>query len=159
MKSVFPKEFIEEYLIKQIRQIIDENHPYLAFVLMASGIEFLGKCLNPNSNWDHSNSGPDIDNAVKQLMPRYKKLNLRNELRNGLLHMLRPKTKLALEYKGHNQNAKHLDKYLPDTKRIILEVTEFYEDFKNACHEIIRRIDSKEFNKENKINKPFIKYD
>lgn len=158
-REVYPKEFIEEYLIQQIREIIDENHPYLAFALIASGIEFLGKCLNESKTWDYRNqSGPDIENAIEKLMEKYEEYNLKDELRNGMLHMMKPKSTLQLAYIGHNPNAKHLQKSKSDPNKIVIEVVEFHNDFKSACNEIIRRIENKKFDLDNKIYEPFLNY-
>ncbi len=159
--EVLPKNFIKEYLIKQIREIIDEDHPYLAFALIASGIEFLGKCLNTAQlTWDYNNkSGDDIGCAIDELMPHYRHLNLKDELRNGMLHMMKPKSRLSLAYANHSYIGEHLKPHPHNPNQIVLEVISFHNDFRSACEEIIHRIDNGQFNSNDKIFKPFITHE
>ncbi len=49
MTNIRPKQFIETVLIKEIGELTNTN-PYLSFVLIGIGIEFLGKCLDSNEN-------------------------------------------------------------------------------------------------------------
>ncbi len=56
MSKVYPKDFIEEYLKKQIGQIIEENHPYLAFSLISSlQTVFRGRLMWINYNTHTAN--------------------------------------------------------------------------------------------------------
>ena len=58
------KEFIREYLIGKIGKLKD-SEPYIAFLMMSIGIEFLGKCLNDKHDWDVSNmSESDFNLAI-----------------------------------------------------------------------------------------------
>ena len=45
-KPLMPKEFIKKVLINNIGDIVHKEYYWLAFALMAIGIEFLGKCLH-----------------------------------------------------------------------------------------------------------------
>lgn len=61
--NVSAREFIEDYLIKQINTIKQDN-PYFAFLLMAVGIEFLGRCQSTN-DWNNTqNSKTYFDDGL-----------------------------------------------------------------------------------------------
>ena len=123
------REYIEQFLIKEIGELV-ENHPFQAFTLMATGIEFLGKCLNENE-WDTPSQGSsDFNSAIEKLdhLVKYKEIkNLYDKLRCGLAHLCVPKAGIEL-CPNHNELK---------TYPIILGCRDFYEDFKEACNEII----------------------
>lgn len=156
--NVLPKDFIKEYLINQIDEIIKKYHPYLAFVLISAGFEFLGKCLNENKKWNYkSKSLFDVKNAIKQLMPKkYHSLNLENQLCDPMIHCLIPTAKLSLGYIKHGCVKKHLKKDKSNPARTIIEVSEFHKDFVSACNCLIKKIDKKTFKPGNKIYKPIL---
>lgn len=52
-KFLYPKEFIANVLINEIGDILQHHH-FLSFILICSGIEFLGKC------WDDKLKELDI---------------------------------------------------------------------------------------------------
>jgi hypothetical protein len=122
------REYIDTFLINGIGRLVDE-HPFQAFILMATGIEFLGKCLN-EGEWDTSNQSRDDFNAALDKLDslgKYKEIeNLYNKLRCGLAHLGIPKTGLTLCPDKNNLEA----------NPILLGCKEFYEDFKAACTEI-----------------------
>lgn len=138
MTTMKPKEFIQQVLIEEIGEIL-KNHPFIAFSLMAIGIEFLGKCLNEFENWDKSGrSKDDFELAVKSLnsLESYRTLltthKLWDSLRNGFTHSFVPKGTLTLSSKNQ---APHFTKITETT--INLRCEDFYNDFKNACEEVI----------------------
>jgi hypothetical protein len=96
---MMPKEFIQKVLIDEIRDIVF-RHPFLAFGVIAIGIEYLGKCaINSIQDWHSYHPGVPFAKGLDLMCedePRYKDLNLRNELRNGFAHTLMPGTKIAL---------------------------------------------------------------
>jgi len=103
--NLYPKNFINQVLINEMQDIVIK-HPYLAFLLICSGIEFLGKRIDKNNqNWDwnsqYQKANPPFDNAIKKLFPKkysllLKKYSLRDQLRNGMIHILAPKSKIGL---------------------------------------------------------------
>ena len=135
-----PKEFIEVVLINELGEIIDHK-PYISFAIMAIGLEFLGKSLNSNQqDWNkRGNSQKDFERPIKKLksMEKYKpflkEYDLWDSLRNGMLHAFVPKGTIGLSSKGGRP---HLIK-ASNTKAINLKCEDFYEDFKNACLEVI----------------------
>ena len=73
--------------------------PFLAFALRAVGTEFLGRCL-ANDPWDCPYADEDttpLDSALNELFPySYRNAELRDRMRNGLLHFYPPKPGLLL---------------------------------------------------------------
>ncbi len=99
MKQITVKEFIETYYVNQIDDLVS-NHPYHSFLLMASGIEFFGKCLDDTDlSWDtEGKSRTNFNKAIKSLdsFLSYRTLigpprNLYHSLRCGMAHSASPK--------------------------------------------------------------------
>ncbi|MBP1631113.1 MAG: hypothetical protein H6Q15_2006 [Bacteroidetes bacterium] len=134
-----PKKFIQQVLIKEIDEI-HKDHPYIAFCIMAIGIEFLGKCLNKYDDWNKSGrSKNDFELAVNNLdsLEPYRNLlvthKLWDSLRNGFAHSFVPKGTLTL---SSDKEDPHLTKR---SETIInLKCEDFYNDFKNACEEVVK---------------------
>mgnify|MGYP007016026441 CR=1 FL=1 len=153
-KVVTPKQFIKNTLINEMRDIV-HRHPYLSFALLAAGIEFLGKCmLIEFKEWDlnKEKSKKAFSEGEKLLINidnRYGELGLKDQLRNGFLHTLKPKSNISLsEVKAGDV---HFNK---DSKgRTILVIEIFYRDFVMAC----KRVINQKFQPTDKMNKPFIK--
>jgi hypothetical protein len=154
-------EFIENVLINEVKQL--QHHPYLFFCAMAQGIEFLGACLDDKYPFEERRSKPRFNNAIRVLFQKYEEYNrkkcpykLLENLRNGLLHRFRPGPKLGLinqkESKEYKINHLEIDK----TDRLILVSEEFFKDFKKACKEIIRLINSKELTHSKVQDEPFL---
>jgi len=140
MALMTPKEFIQSTLIDGVGEI-HETQPYIAFAVMAIGIEFLGKCINEYDDWNHrGRSQRDFELAINDLNSfiKYRPLlashNLWTSLRNGLTHAFVPKGTLTLSSKG--EEAHFTDTSIPIVN---LRCENFYEDFKNACKEVIER--------------------
>lgn len=122
--------FINKYFIEEIGSLV-EKRPFVSFVLMAIGIEFLGKCLNTN-DWDDKSerSGKTFDYAI-QLFDSLKKYqaipDLYHNLRCGLAHRLMVKGNIILTPDQNNLTG-------PD---FTIGCKEFYDDFKQACLDAI----------------------
>lgn len=145
-----PKEFIKNVLINEMKDIVF-RHAYLSFALIAIGIEFLGKCmLTQYKNWYIPKiafkKGLDLMVEVDQ---RYANLELKDQLRNGLVHTLLPKSKISLsEVKAGDIH------FGEDSKgKTILVVEILYRDFVIACNKVLKH----KFNKTDKMNKGFLK--
>ncbi len=163
MKEIYPKEFINDTLIEGIGKIIKIN-AYLSFILIANGIEFLGKCIDTNNqawHWNnkYSRNNQPFDNAIKKLFPSaYAELlkeGLRDQLRNGMSHTLLPKSKIGLSELKNDPNASisysNHPFYNKNRRQHILILEYFYFDFVEACKKVI----SKKFESD-KMNKPFL---
>jgi hypothetical protein len=149
-RKILPKEFIQEVLIDEFKDIV-ERHPYIAFSLIAIGIEFLGKCiLTQFQDWHNINAERAFNRGLSLMVledKRYGKLNLRIELRNGFAHTLAPKSKIALSEVKHG--AIHFSEA---GGRTILVIETFYQDFVSACKSVI----AEGFRETDKMNRPFI---
>lgn len=137
-----PKEFIQQVLITETGQI-HADHPYISFAMMAIGIEFLGKCLNNCDDWNEpGRSKVDFEIAINSLnsLTTYRPLltshSLWDSLRNGFAHSFVPKSTLSLSSKNETPHLKQIS-----TTKINLKCEDFYEDFKNACIEVIAKLD------------------
>jgi len=153
MKTMTPKEFIQQVLITETGQI-HTNHPYISFAIMAIGIEFLGKCLNDCEDWNEPRrSKIDFELAVNTLpsLTTYRPLlsshNLWDSLRNGFAHSFVPKNTLSL---SSNDETSHLTQIT--ATKINLKCEDFYNDFKNACNEVLAMTTFPS----NKMSNPFL---
>lgn len=158
MAVKYPKEFISETLVGEIKDIAD-HHTYLAFVLIADGIEFLGRCLDEDHGWEHwyRQAPYPFDNAVKELFPKkyhkpFEQFKVRDKLRNGMLHSCAPKKGLLLtEIRDPERisQAQH-PKVAGDTLTLVVEY--LYADLVIAC----KKVCAKKFKKDSKMNQPFL---
>ena len=116
------REFINDYLIKQIGEIKDKQ-PYFAFVLMAVGIEFLGQCQNDKTKFNSGNSKDNYQLGLS-ISPldddKYSKLY--ENMRCGLTHSLITKGGLTLSNKESDGS---------------ISCEDFYNDFVAACNEVL----------------------
>ena len=124
------KDFINKYFIEEIGSLVEER-PFVSFVLMAIGIEFLGKCLNTN-DWDDKKemSGKTFDHAIQQFdsLKKYQAIpDLYHSLRCGLAHRLMVKGQIILSTEQNNFSG-------PD---YTIGCKEFYNDFRQACMDAI----------------------
>ncbi|MFA5413238.1 MAG: hypothetical protein WC348_01720 [Patescibacteria group bacterium] len=148
---MLPKEFIRITFLEQYRQI-SYKYPYLSFVLIGIGIEFLGKCLDENRSWQQSGfSAIHFNMAINELMPKYipfnSQFNLCDSLRNGMTHALLPKHNIGLT---HREEAKRYGNYHLKivNGQLILVAEDLYDDFRKACNIIMEC----NFEKNNKMN-------
>ncbi len=115
-KIVSLKDFIEEYLIKQIGEIKD-SYPYLACILMSVGLELLGKSINHRPWTESGYSRTDFNTAIREL-PKYASLDLYDNLRCNMAHSMRVDSIILT-----NNAGKYAD----------LPVSDFYADFRKLC--------------------------
>jgi len=153
-------EFIKKVLIDEIGDIL-LNHKFLSFGLIATGIELLGTCIESpkNSFYIQGESGNRFRLAIDQLFPsEYKRYNnLKNvnnfncdlyiELRCGMNHSLLPKSKIALTERKFNH--KNLSS---SGDKLLLVAEDFFEDFRNACNQVIQKIDNGEIKERFSLN-------
>jgi hypothetical protein len=106
---------------------------------MAIGIEFLGKCINDQEDWNaQGRSKVDFELAVNSLSslasyrPYLTSHNLWDSLRNGFLHSFVPKNTITL---SSRDEADHFQ--LISATTINLKCENFFQDFKNACREVV----------------------
>lgn len=122
--------FIKNYFIEEIGSLV-ENHPFVALTLMSIGVEFLGKCLNPNP-WNDPNerSGSTFNSAVNNFesLNKYSVVtDLYHNLRCGLAHRLMVQGQIILRP----------DKNDLTGPTFTIGCKDFYTDFKQACLDAI----------------------
>ena len=68
MAALTPKQFIETVFINELAELSEKNH-YISFLVMATGIEFLGKCLDSKAaHWNvGGRSQNNFEDALQQL--------------------------------------------------------------------------------------------
>ncbi len=153
-RFIYPKEFIKDTLIEKIGKIIHVD-AYLSFLLICSGIEFLGKCIDSTEKWEEGNSGEQFKTAIIKLFPDgYHNLvnDLYKDLRCGLVHRIIPGS-ISLTQNGNDNDGEipyRLHPYLKDNKKILV-IEYFYFDFVEACKKVL----AMNFN-ENKMTKPML---
>jgi hypothetical protein len=158
---MLPRTFIRQVLVAEIDDIVP-RHPYLAFPLIAIGIEYLGQCLDVGNPWDHpSRVGQrPFDRAITQLFPQtYHDKDLRRSLRNKMLHFYPPKPGLALGRltdPGVTQRiTASSHPYRDPSGNVIVVVEYLFRDFSDACDQVTRM----RFPKADKMNRRFIRTD
>ena len=156
---MYPKEFIKKVLIDEMQDVV-AKHPYLAFVLICSGIEFLGKCIDTQTqNWNkHKTKGKQFKSSINKLFPsKYREHSdlLYKQLRNGLVHSLTPKSRIGLFSKNDEIYYKIFNEKHPifdeDKNRLKIGIEYFYNDFVEACKKVLVM----EFS-EDKMDKPLL---
>lgn len=138
---------------QHIQKLIDDTElfvnerPFHAFASLAVIIEVLGKCSNPNTDWQYYNvQVKDFDNALTlPSLQKYKSLpfNVRSYLRNGMLHAFFPKNGVTLT---NDRN---------DLPNNIIGCRELYEDIKAAWEEI----NSGRIQSQKNLDAPLMEYD
>lgn len=124
------RDFIQQNLIEEIGTIKDE-HPYMAFLLISCGIEFLGKCIGANDWQDSGHSTADFNNALSRFpsLQKYQSPNIGSKslyriIRCGLCHALLPQQGIVLSQDASQDLNSH---------PIVLKIDDFYGDFVTAC--------------------------
>jgi hypothetical protein len=151
---VYPKDFILNSLMGEIGDII-RGHAYLSFILICSGIELLGKCLEPNASFsDDGKQGEYFKKAIKELFPECYHdhiQHLYSDLRCGMLHSyLAGKYKL-MELKNDPAGQHAYATHLAENSDIIVLDYLFF-DFIQACQKVLNM----DFAEDDKMTKPFI---
>lgn len=141
------EDFIKNVLIKEIGDI-KSNHPFLAFSLICSGIELLGKFLEYDNVTDlhqYKSGGYFFKKAIDETFNKSNnnyavvKDDLWTNLRNGMAHTLLPGSTIGLTETIHNKNEIINPENHPyrQGSQYILVIEYFYNDFVEACNEVI----------------------
>lgn len=145
--------FLDTVVVHDIGLVIEAGAGYLAFALMAQSIEMLGGLLD-EYHIDHYELGlPEkrfskgISEVFKPIDARYAEFNKKDSqfylwenLRCGMAHIIRPKSKIVFTGKSDAKKLKasHLDKirFEDGEEYLLLVVEDFYDDLKEACRRI-----------------------
>jgi len=133
------KEFINLVIVNQLGDIV-KLHPYLSFGLIATGIEFLGACIDNHHVQKSFESGDRFRNAIFKLFPekyhQFAKKNstydLYTELRCGMNHCFLPKSKIDLS----ERKSSHIHLSLVNNSLVLL-AEDLFSDLQNAALAVI----------------------
>lgn len=161
-ESLMPKQFIKKVLINNISDLVSNEYYWLSFTLMAIGIEFLGKCIDINQkDWNKGKSKDNFERAINNLeafntyRPYLKKYgyNIWDSYRNGFAHSFVPKRLITLS-SGKN-GMTHFKEYKDEkgNSKLNFKCEILYNDFKNACNEVIKK---RFLPENNKMNMPLL---
>ena len=129
--------FISDHYIIELRKLISDNHPFVAFIVIASGIEFLGKAISNNTFFEDGHSKTDFNNALSQFpsLQKYSNLGLfvKNNidlslykgLRCGIVHSTCPQNGIVLT-EGNNALPKEIG------------LIDLSNDFIAACDDLLQ---------------------
>lgn len=142
--------------IDQLGSIIND-HPYISFIVISTGIEFLGKCLDQKlEKWNEKQESRKYFEKAILTIPSLQvyssyldqnTFNLYSNLRCGLVHSASPKYLITLSSK------EELGHLVLENNRLNLKIEEFYRDFRLACEFVINEV----YSPDNKIECPFLR--
>ncbi len=132
-------DFLQNQVLKPIRQILDDKQLVFGFLLMGQAIEILGSYLDNKPFRTTRQSARRFSASVYQLFPgKYSSLNRENflyfQLRACLTHMFIPTDKMSLNLGLDSKKKHHL---LIENGVLILYSENFYFDLEKAVNKLI----------------------
>jgi len=145
------KDFVETALINELSSLITEGskdipannikYRYHIFILIAVGIETLGAALDKHS-WQHKDAGSRkrFNKALScyQSLKKYTGGDLYRKLRCGMAHVYVPKYGLGINMRSEGGVHNKIN-----NQKLLLHIEDFFNDFIEACQELIDNIDGK----------------
>ena len=131
-------DFIKDYYIDELNCLISEEHYFVAFLVISSGIEFLGKAIS-GSGWSVvGKSKRDFNKALRTFksLRKYSKLGLKQDgaksgdsslysiVRCGIVHFSCPGYGITLTDEG-------------DALPHEIGIKDFSSDFIAACNDLL----------------------
>lgn len=140
-------DFIRGTFLGTYKEISEKYH-YIAFSLIFSGIELLGKCLDETVEFEYYNSSNPskyFNDGLLLLGTKYQDLELYKYCRNGFAHCVKPSidSKVGLAKRPEGNKIPNLSKIRGLDKKVLF-IDNFYEDFANACNIVLQKIENKE---------------
>ena len=160
MKEYNLIEFIESFLIPDLKKMIECELHYYAFSVICQAIEVMGSVYDQKKLDDYGASESRFDNGITNLFKdkRYReKQNLFfSTLRGPLIHQLRPGKGLFIssEKKDKIKKENHLEKH--DSGSTILVIEQFFEDFATAFGKLVSELDKRADLDNSKVYSPFL---
>ncbi len=144
--SLTSKNIIEEVILREIKTIIYSKDcasaPYSKFILIATAIEFLGACADTFEFTTEKISEDRFNKGLSYFNKKYHRYSksgsdiyLYEDFRCGLVHQLRPTSKVNLSERGKGH------KNLESTKeplKLILVLEDFYDDLEKAAKSFLK---------------------
>lgn len=146
-------------MIKNIGKIVDDDNHYLSFALVAQGIELLGTIIEDDPAHDFEAESKsrarfklglillgnhDYVSFCADTKRNATEFDLYKHLRCGFAHQLKPTGKLGLTYDEEmdREGTEHLK---PNADGLlVLNIDTLYKDFKGACENVVRKIQTNE---------------
>jgi hypothetical protein len=141
------QQFIREVILREIKTIVYSaecaSAPYVKFILIATGIEFLGACGDAFSFEKNLQSEERFNHALNTYFnKKYQKfakkdssINLYEDFRCAMIHQLRPTTKIDLTERGKGNS--HLQESASPLK-LYLVLEDFYDDLEKAALKFLK---------------------
>ena len=151
-----PGWFIDTVLLGEMRRMIIgcELH-YLGFGVVASGVEFLGACMDDHPMNEGGHSKTRFNEAIRGLFdtryrefvePRDPEYDLNVNLRCGMAHVVRPQGKIGFTHRAESRRLGTLHLQLSGSV-LALVSEDFHEDFAKAASQLRDRMSKGEFKK------------
>jgi hypothetical protein len=137
------EEYIRKHIVKEIRNLLKNDHLNVAFVMMALAIEVLGAFLDDKPMKAKQQSKKRFRNALYHLFPgKYSRLNkadrLYNQFRSSMVHVFLPSSHIQLL---DNEPSKHLEEA---NGKLCIDAGMLIDDIENAGESILKRLNSGE---------------
>lgn len=149
-QKMTPSQFIEEYL--QFVREARTHSKFFSILLITTGIEFLGKCLDDKNGWSKEQlTGPHFRLVIENYMPQYKKHHdFYQCLRGGFNHALAPQGKFGICSNKKIHNTRTKDGIL------VIDADIFFKDFEKATYKVLEKIANKGFPVNDKVYRPYL---
>ena len=128
-KEVSVRQYIEEYIMRSVEELVDRDQYLPAFLMISCGIEFLGKCIGSRPFRDRGYKGNNFKNALAGFssLNKYKinsSVDIYKNLRCGIVHSLLPDNRIMLVEENNN---------LPN----VIGLKNLKDDFITACNDLL----------------------
>ncbi len=132
--------FISNYYIDEVNRLINDKHYFVAFLVISSGIEFLGKAISDHDWFETGTSKKDFNLALSVFtsLNKYENLGLKYDnatndisfysiVRCGIVHASTPLLGITL-----SEGANNLPKEIG--------ITDLASDINNACNDLLNGV-------------------
>lgn len=140
-ENVSVREFIDNKLIPQAKEMVEAGYAYYVFGIMAQAVELVGAMSEGGIEVTAKEPDRFKTGVSKVFAKRGKYTNLKNDfyqsLRNPMIHQMRPGAKFVLTEKANGAGSEeHLKQ--DDQGRIVLVIEFLIEDFEKGMNAIYK---------------------
>lgn len=138
------QRFIDEILVRELRQVVGAGFPYYAFSLLCQGVELVGALFDGDKFEKNGLSENRFKEGLKRIFGQPAYVNLSSvfysDLRGGLIHQLRPGQAFCLaSLKTGASPDMHLKRVVGDGRMLIIE--QLIDDFADGVAGIWKNVD------------------
>jgi hypothetical protein len=160
------RDTVRDTLIGELHELVYKCKvaPYLRFIPILTGIEYLGSLYDTFDIDDNEQSEKRFNNALKLFPNSYKpftqksnKYYLYKHLRCGMIHQLRHTGNLSLTRRDEPQI--HPQKHLKPNEegKLVIVLEQLYDDLEKACNRFFKDYESDKIPNKPKIEKAHIR--